>query len=82
MRFSLMPLLVPAVLVALLAWGIHGLATKDFDRGWWWFLTIGSAVAGIAALALHVYTVDDRLRRLEQNIEKLSDRIYEREPGD
>ena len=69
MRFSLMPILVPPVILITFAWGVHGLVTSQHDRGFSWSFTIGSAVAGFIAIALHVYTVDNRLRDLEDRIE-------------
>ena len=74
MRLSPLPLLVPAALIAAFGFGFHGLLTAGYDRAFWWALTIGSAAGSALAVALHVWSVDERLQELEQKVSTMSDR--------
>ena len=71
MRFSLMPLLLPPSIIGVFAFGLHLFITSRFDRGVSLVLMIGAAVAAGVAVALHVYTVDNRLREQETRIDFL-----------
>lgn len=83
MRLSPLPLLVPTVLTLILVFGVQGLAHSRHDYISFLVTTVGAAAGLIVAAALHVWTVNDRLRQLERTVEKLQDRIYRSEtPGD
>ena len=72
MKFSLMPLLLPAVLFFLFWLGMEECYEKRYAN-----LALVTAAAGILALALHVWTIDNRIRDLESKLERLSDQFHE-----
>lgn len=83
MRFSFLPLLLPIVLLAAFTWGVFGVAFgAKYELIWWWLVTIVSGGLIAIAIALHVYTIDDRIRRLEETIDRLANRHYADEPPD
>ena len=73
MRFTLMPILLPPAILGSFSFGVHWLMTRGYDRGFAWVLTIGSALACVISIALHVYTVENRLRELEARIDRLKE---------
>ncbi|MDB5335276.1 MAG: hypothetical protein JWN70_895 [Planctomycetaceae bacterium] len=75
MRFTLMPLLVPPSILGVFALGLHQFITNRLDRGLSLGLIIASVVAAGIASALHVYTVDNRIREQEARIDRLITRL-------
>lgn len=76
MRFSLMPLFFPLLLIATFSFSIFWLATKQHDHGFAWITAIGSAVIAAIGNALYVYTTDNRIRDLEMKLERVSGKVF------
>jgi hypothetical protein len=60
MRFTLIPIHVPPAIIGSFAWSVHGLMTRDDDRGSAWSRTVGSALAGVVAVPTGRLPICDR----------------------
>jgi uncharacterized membrane protein (DUF485 family) len=76
MRFTFGPVLFPLAVIATFSFSVHWLATRGYDRGFAWFLAVGSAVVGVIVNAAYIYDTDSRMRDLEEKVERLSNKVY------
>ncbi len=69
MRYSLMPLLLPPSIMGIFTFGLYQFITNRLDRNVSLALTIGAVLSAAIAIALYVYTVENRLREIETRID-------------
>ena len=77
MRFTLLPLVVPSLALLGFIYGMDWLYTRSYDRSFAWGLVLISAAAMIVGNALHVWSVNDRIRTLEEGFDRLADNVYD-----